>query len=134
MQKPISYAVLRGQVIDTDLVEFGGRGGDISFLAPDPHKIIDRLPLGSPSKMEDLYELTFEQILDYLEELGTRLQVRNNDYLLEAREMSYATAPTTKPIMDGFFEHMPAMFDRERIRRMCEFSIGIPYLDRKSVV
>lgn len=129
MQKPISYAVIRGKVIDSDLIEFGGRGGNINFLAPDPHKIIDQLPLGSPTRMEDLYELTFEQILDFLEELGSRLDVRKNDYLLEARELSYATAPTTKPIMDGFFEHMPAMFERERVRRMCDFTVGIPYLE-----
>ena len=29
-KRPISYAVLRGKVIETDLVEFGGRGGDIA--------------------------------------------------------------------------------------------------------
>ena len=127
--RPISYAVIRGRLIESDLVEFGGRGGDISFLAPDPHKLVDKLPLGSPCKMEDLYELTFEQILDYLEELGSRCDIRKNDYLMEAREMSYATAPTTKPIMDVFFEHLPAMFERERIRRMCDFSVGVPYLE-----
>ena len=44
-KRPISYAVLRGEVVETDLIEFGGRGGDITFLAPDPHKIIDRIPL-----------------------------------------------------------------------------------------
>ncbi|ETI64225.1 long-chain-fatty-acyl-CoA reductase [Sphingobium sp. C100] len=128
-QRPISYAVIRGQVVESDLVEFGGRGGDITFLAPDPHKIVDRLPLGSPSKMEDLYDLSFEQILDFLEELGAHCDVRKNDLLLEAREMSYATAPTTKPIMDVFFDHLPAMFDRDRVRRMCEFSVGVPYLE-----
>jgi Acyl-CoA reductase (LuxC) len=129
MHKPISYAVIRGEVIESDLIEFGGRGEGSNFLAPDPHKIVDRLPLGSPARMEDLYELTFEQILDYLEELGSRLDIRTNKYLLEARELSYATAPTTKPIMDGFFEHMPAMFERERVRRMCDFTVGIPYLE-----
>ena len=129
MTRPISYAVIRGEVIESDLIEFGGRGGDVSFLAPDPHKIVDKLPLGSPSRMEDMYELGFEQILDYLEELGERLDVRKNEYLREAREYSYATAPTTKPIMDGFFDHMPAMFDRTRIRGMVDFNLGIPYLE-----
>ena len=60
--RPISYAVLRGHVVETDLVEFGGRGGDITFLAPDPHKIADRIPLASPRLMEDMYTLSFEQI------------------------------------------------------------------------
>ena len=46
--RPISYAVLRGQVIESDLIEFGGRGGDITFLAPDPRLIASRIPLASP--------------------------------------------------------------------------------------
>ena len=128
-KRPISYAVIRGKVIDSDLIEFGGRGGDITFLAPDPHKIADRIPLASPRLMEDLYEISFEDILDYLAELGERLDIRKNDYLLEAREYSYATAPTTKPIMDSFFHDMPFMFDKERIRGMVDFNIGIPYLE-----
>ena len=127
-KRPISYAVIRGKVIESDLIEFGGRGGDLTFLAPDPHKIADRIPLASPRLMEDLYEISFEDILDYLAELGEQLDIRKNDYLLEAREYSYATAPTTKPIMDSFFHDMPFMFDKERIRGMVDFNIGIPYL------
>jgi hypothetical protein len=128
-KRPISYAVIRGKVIESDLIEFGGRGGDLTFLAPDPHKIADRIPLASPRLMEDLYEISFEDILDYLAELGERLDIRKNDYLLEAREYSYATAPTTKPIMDSFFHDMPFMFDKERIRGMVDFNIGVPYLE-----
>ncbi len=127
--RPISYAVLRGQVIESDLIEFGGRGGDISFLAPDPAKIVDRIPLASPRLMEDLYTLSFEDILDYLAELGTKLELKDNPYLQEALEYSYATAPTTKPIMDSFFHDMPFMFDKERIRGMVDFNIGIDHLE-----
>ena len=50
-KRPISYAVLRGEVVETDLIEFGGRGGDITFLAPDPHKIADRIPIASPRRV-----------------------------------------------------------------------------------
>ena len=127
--RPISYAVLRGQVIESDLIEFGGRGGDITFLAPDPAKIASRIPLASPRLMEDLYTLSFEQILDYLAELGTRLELKDNPYLQEALESSYATSPTTKPIMDSFFHDMPFMFDKERMRGMVDFNIGIDHLE-----
>src|SRR5512145_2849541 len=106
--KPISYAVIRGKVYDNDLVEFGGRGGDITFLAPDPHKLVDQLPLGSASKMDDLYQLTFEDILDYLQELGSRLRFEKNAYMQEACELSYRTAPATPPIVRSFYDHMPA--------------------------
>lgn len=128
-KRPISYAVLRGQVVETDLIEFGGRGGDITFLAPDPHLIADRIPLASPRLMEDLYTLSFEDILDYLAELGERLRLEDNPYLQEALEFSYYTAPTTRPIMDSFFHDMPFMFDKERIRGMVDFNIGIDHLE-----
>jgi hypothetical protein len=128
-QRPISYAVLRGDVIETDLVEFGGRGGDITFLAPDPDKIADRIPLASPRLMEDMYALSIDQILDYLAELGARLELKNNAYLQEALEYSYATAPTTKPIMDSFFHDLPFMFDKKRIHDMVDFTIGIDHLE-----
>lgn len=128
-KRPISYAVLRGKVIETDLIEFGGRGGDLAFLAPDPHKIVDQLPLASPRLMEDLYTLSFEDILDYLAELGTRLELKNNPYLQDSLEYSYDTAPTTRPIMDHFYHDMPFMFDKERIRGMVDFNIGIDHLE-----
>lgn len=128
-RQPISYAVIRGKVYASDLVEFGGRGGDITFSAPDPHKLVDQFPLGSPSKLDDLYQLTFDDILDYLEELGSRLNFDTNAYMQEACELSYLTSPATPPIIRGFYVHMPAMFDRARIRRWCELSIGIPYLE-----
>ena len=129
-KRPISYAVLRGKVIESDLIEFGGRGGDLAFLAPDPAKIVDQLPLASPRLMEDLYELSFEDILDFLAELGTRLELRDNPWLQESLEYSYATAPTTEPIMDHFYHDLPAMFDKERIRGMVDFNIGVDYLER----
>jgi hypothetical protein len=79
--------------------------------------------------MEDLYSISFEQILDYLAELGPRLDLKNNAYLQEALEYSYDTAPTTKPIMDSFYHDLPFMFDKERIRKMVDFNIGIDHLE-----
>ncbi|MEZ5734754.1 MAG: acyl-CoA reductase [Novosphingobium sp.] len=128
-KRPISYAVLRGKVVETDLIEFGGRGGDITFLAPDPHKIADQIPIASPRLMEDLYDISFEDILDYLAELGERCRLEENPYLQEALEYSYDTAPTTKPIMDSFYHDLPYMFDKDRIRDMVDYTIGIDHLE-----
>ncbi len=128
-KRAISYAVIRGKVHDADLVEFGGRGGDLRFFAPDPQKLASQLPLGSPSRMDDLYQLSFDEILDYLEELGKRLDFGKNAYMQEACELSYHTSPATPPIVRGFYTHMPAMFDRTRITQWCEMSVGIPYLE-----
>ena len=32
----IAPAIIRGRVIDSNLVRFGGRNGDLEFMAPDP--------------------------------------------------------------------------------------------------
>ncbi|TGD72575.1 long-chain-fatty-acyl-CoA reductase [Mangrovimicrobium sediminis] len=127
--KPISYAIIRGKIHHDNLVSFGGRGGDLEFYAPDPQTIIDELPIRSPSDMADMYELSLDDVIDYLEELGTHLDFRTNDYLREAAEYSYQTAPTTPPIIDGFYATLPLMFNRERILQWVDNSVGREYLE-----
>lgn len=129
MTTPIASLVIRGRVIETDLVEFGGRGGDLKFCAPDPHKYVDEIALNSPGKMADLLALSFEQILDYLEELGTYLDISKNDELQLARELSYLTAPSTPPLVDYSYAQLGHMFDRNVIRQIAEKRIGVPYLE-----
>ena len=57
MNAPIARTVIRGEVIDSDLIEYPGRGDVMTFMAPDPRKFVDRLPLASPGDMADLYDL-----------------------------------------------------------------------------
>ena len=78
--------------------------------------------------MEDIYDLTFDEILDYLEELGSRLDVRKNDYISKR-------ANTAMPLHQDQADHgcllraHGPMFDRHRIRAMVDFNIGVPYLE-----
>lgn len=126
---PVASMIVRGKIITDDLIEVGGRGGDLKFLTPDSHKYLDLLPLGNPGKLGDLYELSFEDILDYLEELGSKLHVSKNEHLKQSRALSYLTAPTTPPLMDAMYDAIPLFFRREHIREAAEKSIGIPYLE-----
>ena len=130
-QQPfVANAIIRGQIIDTDLVEFGGRGeGDFSFLSPDPHKILDLLPLGHGGKMADLYTLSFEDILDYLEELGSHLDLKTNIHLQRAVEGSYLTAPTTPSIVEYTYKSLKSAFRRDVVTEMAEQTVGIKYLE-----
>lgn len=130
LNKFTASAIIRGQVIDTNLVEFGGRGANAyQFLSPDPSTFVSQLPLGHPGKMADLYELTFEDILDYLEELGKRLDYKTNPHLQTALRESYKTAPSTPPIMDYFYRNMPAIFTRAAVIELVEANIGKDYLE-----
>lgn len=126
---PVASLIIRGEVIRDNLVSFGGRGGDISFLSPDVSKYLDRLALTSPGKLSDLYDLKFDDILDYLERLGERLDIRTNDHMKRARELSYLTAPTTPPLVDRSYDLVPRYFQREAVREMADVLVGIDYLE-----
>lgn len=126
---PVAPMVIRGEVISDDLVEVGGRGGDLRFLAPDAKRYVQRLALATPSLMADLYELSFEDILDYLEELGSHLYPERNEHLRLARELSYQTSPTTAPIVDASYAALPDLFRRENVRENTEHTVGVRYLE-----
>lgn len=129
MTHPIAPMIIRGQVITDNLIEVGGRGGDLSFLTPDANLYIDRLPLGNPARLADLYTLSFEDILDYAVQLGERLALHKNPYLQEACELSYLTAPTTPSIVKGSYMGLQNMLSREFIREMADTTVGIKYLE-----
>lgn len=126
----VAEIIVRGRIIDTDLVEFGGRGeGDFKFLSPDPQKFADQLPLGNPGKLADLYELSFKDILDYLEELGSRLDLKTNTHLQKALNGSYLTAPTTGPILEYLYSTFSRMYARSVVTEMAELTVGVKYLE-----
>jgi hypothetical protein len=129
MTQPIAPMIIRGQVITDNLIEVGGRGGDLAFLTPDAHQYIDKLPLGNPARLADLYTLSFEDILDYAQALGERLDFASNPYLQEACELSYLTAPTTPTMVKGSYMGLRHMLTREAITEAVESTVGIKYLE-----
>ena len=72
----------------------------MTFMAPDPRKLVDRLPLASPGLLADLYDLSFDDILDYLEELGRRLDINTNEHMQRARELTYDATPSPRALVD----------------------------------
>lgn len=129
MTHPIAPMIIRGEVITDNLIEVGGRGGDLTFLTPDAHKYIDRLPLGNPVKLGNLYQLSFDDILDYACALGENLAFNKNLYLQEACELSYLTAPTTPTIVRGTYMGLQNMLSRGFITEMVESTVGLKYLE-----
>jgi hypothetical protein len=127
--KPVASLIIRGRIITDNLIEVGGRGGDLTFLAPDAHRYLDALPLTDPSGLADLYTLSFEEILDYLEELGARLDIESNAHLRRACRLSYLTAPTTPSIVDKSYQELASFFRRSFLRQMAERCVGVQYLE-----
>jgi hypothetical protein len=126
---PIVPMVIRGRVIEDDLVLFQGRGDTLTFRGPDPRKYAGELALAGPARIADLYELSFDDILDYLHRLGESLSVDTNPHLQSARELTYLTSHATEPLLDNTFRRIGSMFDRRVVREMADKTVGLDYLN-----
>lgn len=121
--------VARGQVIDGDDCTFAGRGGQATFVSPNAALHLDRLCLTRPSAMMDMYRLRFAEVVDYLDELGGRLQFDTNPYLREAFELSLQTSGLSREILHETYVRMHGVFARDVVTEMADRVIGIGYLD-----
>jgi hypothetical protein len=121
--------IIRGRIIDEPQVEHGGRRGGITFRAPDIAKHVGLLTLRTPSLMADLYSVSFEGILDYLVELGARLDLERNPHVQQALHLSCITSGLSESILRHHYAHLGALFDRREMRAMAERSCGIEYLE-----
>lgn len=122
-------AYIRGELIEGPLVQFGGRDGDTSFKATDPAAIVDLLPLGSPARMNDLYALSFDEVVEYLAELGRHLEFERNPHLQVALEASLPFTDMTEPVLRRTYTTMHRLFDPVFVRECAEAGAGIDHLD-----
>jgi hypothetical protein len=121
--------IIRGRVIEDREVTHGGRRGGVCFTTPDIRKHIGQLALASPSALADLYSISFDDILDYLAELGERLDYAQNPHLQQAFELSCETSGLGADILRGTYENLGRVFNRAEIREMADALIGIKFLE-----
>ena len=129
MSDAIAHTVIRGEVIGSDLIEYPGRGDVMTFKAPNPEKFVGRLPLASPGDLADLYDLRFDDILDYLEELGDRLDINTNEHMQRSRELTYDATPLPRSIVDMGYSGFGRFLARDKIRAIAQNTVGIDYLE-----
>jgi hypothetical protein len=128
----IAYTVplfLRGKVIADDLVAFETRIGAAQFQAPDMSKYVERLPLKSPAEMSDLYELSFDEILDVLEALGNALDFDTNTHLQEAYEASLVANVLPAEMLKNSYRVLQPLFSRENVAEVADSQVGLNYLN-----
>ena len=125
-------ALIRGKTVPEDsekgLVSFGGRGGAASFRGPNPSGIVRALPLRDPGELADVHRLRFDEIVDYLDELGRHLVLDRNEHLQQALEYSAGWSDMTTPLVRSSFLQLPALFAPDSVRQLAD-AIGAPYLD-----
>lgn len=121
--------IIRGRVIEDDLVAYPDRHGG-GFSTPDVRRYLDQLVLSDPSALNDLYDLSLDEIFDFLEALGARLPMSRNPYLAEAFEVSLSASGLTEPILRHFYETgLERMLKRDNLAEIVERNIGRRYLD-----
>ena len=128
----IAYTVplfLRGQVITEDLVPFDTRIGAAQFQAPDMSKYVEQLPLESPAAMSDLYQLSFDEILDVLETLGDALDFDTNTHLQEAYEASLVANVLPAEMMQNSYRVLRPLFSRSSVTEIADSQVGLDYLN-----
>jgi hypothetical protein len=108
--------IIRGEIIEGAEVEHSARHDVFGFAAPDVARYIDRLTLAAPSRLADLYELRFDEILDYLEELGERIEFHSNPYLREALELACAASGVSPSVREASYHNLATFLRREAVR------------------
>lgn len=122
--------VIRGQVIEDYEIEFTDRSGTgRTFVTPDVGKYIDQLVCKRPESLIDLYSITMEDIYDYLEELGKRLDFDKNPYWREAFEVSCYASNLSRPVLEHCYRTVGGMFSKPMMRDLVEGCIGSEYLE-----
>jgi len=128
----IAYTVplfLRGRVITDDLVPFETRIGASQFQAPDMGKYVQQLPLKSPTEMNDLYQLSFDEILDVLAALGDALDFESNVHLQEAYEASLVANVLPAEMLKNSYRVLRPLFSRENVIEVADTQVGLDYLN-----
>ena len=128
----IAYTVplfLRGQVITDDLVPFETRIGAAQFQAPDMSKYVESMPLKNPGQMSDLYELSFDEILDVLAALGDALDFETNTHLQEAYEASLVANVLPAEMLKNSYRVLSPLFSRANITEIADTQVGLDYLN-----
>ena len=128
----IAYTVplfLRGRLITDELVPFDNRTGVSQFQAPNMAKYVEQVPLKSPAEMTDLYELSFDEILDVLAALGNALDFESNTHLQEAYEASLVANVLPAEMMKNSYRVLRALFSRDNVTEIADSQVGLDYLN-----
>lgn len=122
--------IIRGEIIEDYEKEYGGRHGGLRFITPDINKYLGRVVNDDPLSLRDLYSISLDDIIDFLAELGRRLDLDANSYWREAFEVSCLASNLSRSVLENVYRSVPAIyFAPENVRDVIEKRIGADYLE-----
>lgn len=122
--------IVRGQVIEDYEIEHLDRSSTgRSFRTVNAGKYVGQIVNKNPESLSDLYDITLEEIYDFLEEVGTRLNLDNNPHWREAFEVSCHASNLSRSVMEHCYRTSHIAFRKEHVRDLVEARIGSEYLE-----
>jgi hypothetical protein len=121
--------IIRGRVIDSADLEFGGRRGGVRFSAPDVSQHLDELVLRTPSDLKDLYDIPFAELVDFMCQLGGALSLRNNVHLQASFELARRTSGLTDDLLANVYRGFTRLYTKDYLTQMMERTVGVQYLE-----
>ncbi|MFW9903674.1 MAG: acyl-CoA reductase [Candidatus Thorarchaeota archaeon] len=121
--------ITRGRIIDDYTLTFGGRHGSAIFITPDAKKYLNQIVLKNPAQQKALYDLSIDEILTFMDDLGQRLVLKDNEYLQDAFALNCEVSGLTKSVLYGTYQALPMLLSKDSLFEMLEQRIGIRYLE-----
>jgi Acyl-CoA reductase (LuxC) len=115
--------VIRGVVIDEMSIEHKGDG--FVFETPDPIEMLPllRIPAGG---LDELHRVSLAEVIDFLSDLGKRLDPATNPYMAEALELSLLTSRLPARVLRTIYDdQLRYFFRRDLLRDAVNRRLGI---------
>jgi acyl-CoA reductase LuxC len=119
--------VARGNVIEDYEVTYPGRYGS-DFICPDPNKYLSSILLPTRREMEALYEISLDEVVDFLVALGARLDIDTNPHLQRALLLAETFNDVPVYLIKGALSDLKRFFTREALEAMIN-TVGREHLD-----
>jgi hypothetical protein len=122
--------VARGRVIEDYKDVYADRSAEgRTFVTPSVDKYINEVVCQSASELGDLYQISFNDIVAFLAELGTRLNLDKNPFWREAFEASCHSSNLSPSVLEAVYRTAPKMLQPDAVREVAEQRVGIDYLE-----
>jgi len=121
--------IVRGRLIEDDLVRFEARRGEVAILTPDVKKYFNEIVMNNPAELQDFYSVSLDEIIDFLDELGQRLHPDRNDDIAHALELNILTSGQSPDILRTAYTSFAANLRRTVVREAVDQNIGAEYLE-----
>lgn len=122
-------AIVRGRLVDGPQRTVEGRNGQVLIHTIEPRHVAQLLPLRDGSDLDDLHQLSLDEILAFLEATADALDLARNVHLQEALDASRITSGLSEGVLRSCYARVPELFRSDCVRRTVEREFGSRSLD-----